>query len=188
MPTTETDVTRLLQGWRAGDREAAERLMERVYDELRRLARRRLSGERAGHTLQPTALVHEAYMKLAGQRVDWRSRAHFFALAATAMRRILVSHARKRRAAKRGGGALTLTLDEGLAGGGERDLDLLALDRALAGLAALDPRQARIVELRYFAGLTIEETAEAVGVSPATVKLDWQMARAWLHRELGEGG
>lgn len=188
VPATDSDVTRLLQGWRAGDRQARDRLMERVYGELHRLARGHLSRERPGHTLQATALVHEAYFRLVDQkRVEWQNRAHFFAIAATCMRRVLVSYARQRRAAKRGGDALTLTLDEGLAPAGQRDLDLLALDDALSALAEIDPRQSRIVELRYFAGLTIEETAEALGISPATVKLDWKLARAWLHRELSEG-
>jgi RNA polymerase sigma factor (TIGR02999 family) len=185
VPTKATEVTRLLRDWRAGDEEALERLLPRVYDELRRLARAYLARERPGHTLQPTALVHEAYLRLVDQtRVDWQNRAHFFAIAATSMRRILVSHARRRHAAKRGGAALTLTLDEGLAAAGERDVDLVALDEALAALERLDPRQARIVELRFFAGLTIEETATALEVSPATVKLDWKLARAWLFREL----
>jgi len=202
-----TDLTDLLEEWRAGDQEALERLMPRVYDELRRLARHYLARERPGHTLQATALVHEAYLRLLDQkRVRWQSRAHFFALAATSMRRILTNHARDRRAAKRGGGALTLTLDEALvatpapaAGGGSgpgevagawagvRGVDLIALDDALEALAALDPRQARVVELRFFAGLTIDETAEVLGISPATVKLDWKLARAWLFRELASG-
>jgi len=182
-----SDVTRLLQDWRQGDEEARERLISQVYDDLRRLARGQLARERSGHTLQPTALVHEAYLRLIDQdRVQWQNRAHFFALAATMMRRILVSHARKKHAAKRGGDAVPVTLDEALdADRPGPAVDVVALDEALEALADLDRRQARIVELRFFGGLTIRETAEVLDVSPATVKLDWQMARAWLYRELG---
>jgi RNA polymerase sigma factor (TIGR02999 family) len=183
-----TSVTRLLRDWRSGDPAALERLLPLLYDELRRLARAQLAGERRDHTLQPTALVHEAYLRLAGYAgVDWQSRAHFLALAATTMRRILVSHARQRLASKRGGGRLTVTLGEQAAVAAERNTDLMALDEALTELARLDPRQGRVVELRYFAGLTIEETAAVVEVSPATVKNDWKMARAWLFNRL-EGG
>jgi RNA polymerase sigma factor (TIGR02999 family) len=163
--------------------------MPLVYDRLRQLARRHLARERAGHTLQPTALVHEAYLRLAGHhRIQWQDRGHFLALAATTMRRVLVSHARGRLAEKRGGGGAALSLDDVPAPAVERAEELVALDDALEALAAFDPRQARVVELRYFGGLTVEETAAALGVSPATVKLDWSLARAWLRRELTEGG
>jgi RNA polymerase sigma factor (TIGR02999 family) len=156
-----------------------------VYAELRRLARGQLRGERRGHTLAPTALVHEACLRLLGERrIDWQDRAHFLAVTANLMRRILVSYARRHRAAKRGGGAaVTLHDDDARAEG--RDVDLIALSDSLAKLEALDARQARVVELRYFAGMTIEETAEVLAVSPATVKIDWSLARAWLLRELG---
>ena len=179
-----TDVTAILQEWRQGSPEALERLMEIVYAELRRLAAQYLSRERSGHTLQPTALVHEAYVRLVDQRVPWESRAHFFGVAAQMMRRVLVDHARSRRAEKRGGDSdrVTLSAAEGLAKTPE--IDLVALDAALEKLAALDPRQARIVELRYFGGLTNEETAEALGVSVATVKREWALARAWLKGKL----
>lgn len=183
-----TTVTQLLLDWRAGDDAALDRLLPLVYDDLHRLARGQFARERAGHTLQPTALVHEAYLRLVEiRRVDWQDRAHFLALAATTMRRILVSHARRRLAAKRGGAAVNVTLVEEVVGSGGPEVGLLALDEALGALAELDPRQARIVELRYFGGLTIEETAEALTVSPSTVKSDWQMARAWLYSQLGEG-
>lgn len=186
MTSSTENVTRLLSAWQAGDEEALERLLPLVYDDLRRIADRRLAGERAGHTLQATALVHEAYLRLVDHdRIQWQGRAHFLALAATTMRRILVDHARKQRAAKRGGDAVTLTLDEDLAGGREPEVDLVALDQALERLAAEEPRQARVVELRFFGGLTVRETAEVLDVSPATVKLDWSVARAWLFRELG---
>jgi RNA polymerase sigma factor (TIGR02999 family) len=155
-----------------------------VYDELRRLARRYLQQERPGHTLQSTALVHEAYLRLVDQNVSWQNRAHFFGIAAQMMRRILVDHARSRSAAKRGDGACRVTLDEGLVALAERDLDLVALDAALTNLAKIDPQQAKIVELRFFAGLSIEDTSEALHISPATVKRDWAMAKAWLHREM----
>lgn len=179
-----TSVTELLGAWRAGDREAEERLVAAVYGDLRRIARGALARERSGHTLQPTALAHEAYLDLAEQRrAAWQGRGHFLSVAALAMRRILVSHARRRAAGKRGGGALRVTLPQDLAAV-EAEVDLVALDAALDALAALDPRQARVVELRYFGGLTIEETAAALGVSPATVKVDWSMARAWLRRRL----
>jgi RNA polymerase sigma factor (TIGR02999 family) len=156
-----------------------------VYDELRRLAGRYLRAEDVGHTLQPTALVHEAYLRLVGQRnVDWRNRAQFLGIAAEMMRRILVNHAVARRTAKRGGGAPRIALDETLRVLEADDVDLLALDGALGALAAVDARASRVVELRFFGGLGIEETAEVLGVSPATVKRDWTVARAWLRREL----
>ena len=186
------DVTGLLVAWSKGDRAALDELLPVVYAELRRQARRALRREAAGHTLQPTALVHEAYLKLVDQRPDrWQGRAQFFGVAARCMRQVLVDAARTRRAAKRGGGARAITLGdaEGLvaapSGGGEAaGDDVLALDEALTRLAALDPDQARIVELRYFAGLSIEESAAALGISPATLKRRWALARAWLLREL----
>jgi len=178
------EVTALLRDWSGGDQRALERLLPLVYGELRKLAASYMRRERSDHTLQPTALVHEAYLRLVDQRaVDWRNRAHFFGIAARMMRRILVDHARRRQAAKRDGAAYRISgsadSDEA-----ERDPDLLALDVALDGLEALDPRQARIIELRFFGGLTVEETAEVAGISTATVKREWQTARAWLAREL----
>jgi RNA polymerase sigma factor (TIGR02999 family) len=169
-----------------GDKPALETLLPLVYGELRRLAAHYLRGERPGQTLQPTALVHEAYMRLLKDRPErWQNRAHFSAIAAHAMRQILIERARARDALKRGGGQPRVTFDEGLrAAAPERSIDIVALDAALDRLAALDPGQARIVELRFFGGLSIEETAEAIGVSPATVKRHWALARAWLAREL----
>lgn len=184
------DVTGLLLAWGTGDAGAGERLLPAVYDELRRQAGRAMRREGDAHTLQATALVHEAYLRLVDQnRVAWRNRAHFFAIAAQMMRRVLVDHARTRLAAKRGGQLHRVTLGDVGAGAeqGDGDVDLLALHDALDQLAVLDPRQARLVELRYFGGLGIEETAEALGVSPATVKRDWAVARAWLRRELASG-
>jgi len=181
------DVTGLLLAWGRGDQSAADRLVPAVYEELRRQAERAMRREGSEHTLQATALVHESYLRLVDQRrVEWRNRAHFFAIAATVMRRILVDHARARLTAKRGGGLVPITLAGAAHGGAQEtdDVDLLALHEALERLAALDADQARLVELRYFGGLTIEETAEALGVSPATVKREWALARAWLRREL----
>jgi len=178
-------VTELLRAWHGGDEAARDRLVPLVYGELQRLARAQFGRERDGHTLQPTALVHEAWLRLMGhQDMAWQGRTHFFALAATTMRRILISHARRHRAAKRGQGGVAVTLCEDHAVAKPRDVDLLALDAALTALGMIDSRQCRVVELRYFGGLTIEETAVALGVSPATVKLDWSLARAWLFREL----
>jgi RNA polymerase sigma factor (TIGR02999 family) len=183
------DVTQILQEASGGDKNAPARLMPLVYDELRRLANHYLRQERADHTLQPTALVHEAYLKLIDQsRVDWQNRAHFFGVAAQSMRRILVDHARGHQASKRGGSQQKIALDEAVDYSQPRDLDLVALDDALKTLARMDERQSRIVELRFFGGLTIEETAEALGVSPATVKVDWNMAKAWLRREISKTG
>jgi RNA polymerase sigma-70 factor (ECF subfamily) len=183
------DVTQLLQNWSLGDHSAGEALMASVYAELHRQAARAMGREAPEHTLQATALVSEAYLRLIDQRrVQWRNRAHFFGVAAQLMRRILVDHARGRLAEKRGGGARQLTLGDADAARDEPNdagVDVLALHEALERLAALDPDQARIVELRYFGGMTIEDTAEALGVSPATVKRDWAVARAWLRRELG---
>ncbi len=183
-------VTTALAEWGRGDTGAAERLLELIYPELHRIAERQMRRERAGHTLQPTALVHEAYLKLVDQsHVDWRNRAHFLGVAAQAMRRLLVDHARGRDRDKRGGGATLLELDSaageaGLAVAG-RSVDLLALDQALERLAVLDPAQARLVELRFFGGLSVEEAAEALGVSTATAGRDFRSARAFLARELG---
>ena len=180
------DITQMLIDWSNGDRAALDRLIPVVYAELRRQAARHLRRERQGHTLQTTDLIHETYLRLVDQReVRWQSRAHFFAVAAQLMRRILVDHARRRRRAKRGGPAARLPLEEALVIAAEKsDVDLLALDEALERLAAVNARQSRIVELRYFSGLSIEETAEALGVSPTTVKDDWSVAKAWLYREL----
>jgi RNA polymerase sigma factor (TIGR02999 family) len=181
----ERDITGLLRAWSAGDARAPDRLFPAVYAELRRQARRRMGREHAGHTLQTTALVHEAYLRLVDQRhAGWESRTQFFAVAAQVMRRVLVDHARARGAARRGGTAVTVALADDAAAAPERDADVLALDEALARLATFDPRQARVVELRYFAGLGIDEAAEVLGVSRATANRDWAMARAWLRREL----
>jgi len=186
-----TDITGLLMAWRAGDEGALNDLLPIVYGELRRQARHVLRREVAGHTLQPTALVHEAYLRLIDQRrAHWESRTQFFAVAAQMMRRILVDHARTRRRAKRGGGATQVTLPDVSAGEGPRAdgdamrVDTLDLDEALTRFAVLDPNKARLVELRYFAGLSIPESAAALGVSPATVGREWAVARAWLRREL----
>jgi RNA polymerase sigma factor (TIGR02999 family) len=182
---SSNQVTQLLVRWREGDREALEELMPLVYDELRCLAHHYLRQERADHTLQSTALVHEAYLRLAGQSPpQWQNRAHFFGIAAHVMRQILVEYARGRSAAKRGGNACRLTLDEALELPQPVDVDVLALDKALTELSEFDPQQSRIVELRFFAGLTIEDTSEVLGVSPATVKRDWVTARAWLYRAM----
>ena len=183
--TSQHEITRLLADWSNGDRGALEKLTPLVYDELRRLAGRYLRQERVGHTLQSTALVHEAFLKLVGQNnVRWQNRAHFFGIAAQMIRRILVDYARARQAGKRGSGAEKLSLDEAIALPGAPDLDLLALDDALEGLAKIDERQSRLVELRFFAGLTLEETAEVLQMSIATAKRDWVSAKAWLSREI----
>ncbi|MBI1762242.1 MAG: sigma-70 family RNA polymerase sigma factor [Acidobacteria bacterium] len=180
-----TDVTQLLLDWNAGDQAALAELMPLVYAELRQIAARQLRRERHEHTLQPTALVHEAWLRLVQtKRLTWQNRAHFLGVAAELMRRILVDHARRRSAGIRGGGETRLALDEALDVAQPREVALLALDDALTSLAALDPRQSRIVELKYFGGLEIDEIAEVLGISPATVKRDWQWARAWLHREI----
>jgi RNA polymerase sigma factor (TIGR02999 family) len=184
MSAADPGVTRLLVQWTEGNRQAMEDLLPLVYDELRRLARSYLSKERPGHTLQSTALVHEAYMRLVDQNVSWQSRAHFFGIAAQMMRRILVDHARNKNAAKRGDGAYKVTLDEGLVAAEDRDINILALDEALTKLATMDAQQSQIVELRFFAGLSIEDTSEVLKISPATVKRDWAMAKAWLYREM----
>lgn len=185
MSATSQSVTRLLAEWSNGDRDALEKLAPLVYSELHRLASLYLRRERRDHTLQSTALVHEAWIRLIDQQhINWQSRAQFFGIAAQMIRRILIDHARNRQAAKRGDGALKLSLDEALAAPDRRDLDLVALDDALTDLARLDPAQARLVELRFFAGLSIEESAQVLGISPATVKREWAAAKAWLFREL----
>ena len=182
---SRSDVTHLLQAWSAGNRDALDELMPVVYAELHRLASARLRGERTDHTLQATALVNEAYMRLVDQtRVRWQNRAHFFGTAAGLMRRILIDHARERRAAKRGGGATRVELDEALGVAEARDIDVLALDTALQRLERLDTRQCRLVVLRFFGGLTIDEVAEVSELSPATVKREWATAKLWLRREL----
>lgn len=185
MASESDNVTRLLLDWSGGNQQALEELAPLIYNELRRLAHNFLYRERPGHTLQTTALVHEAYLKLIDQRdVRWQNRAHFFAIAAQAMRRILIDSARRHTAAKRGGPGEKLSLDEAANIALEPDSNLLDLEKALNELAKIDPQQSHIVELRYFGGLTIEETAEVISVSPATVKREWAMARAWLHQEL----
>jgi RNA polymerase sigma factor (TIGR02999 family) len=184
----EQDVTKLLIRWSEGNKAAFEELLPLVYSELRKVAARYISRERQNHTLQGTALVHEAYMRLIDQsRVHWQNRTHFYAVAAQMIRRILVDHARGHLTAKRGGGAFKLSLDDAIGEPQGRDLDLVALDDALSGLAQFDEQQAKVVELRFFAGLSIEETAAALGISPATVKRDWAAARAYLFRELQRG-
>jgi RNA polymerase sigma factor (TIGR02999 family) len=178
-------VTELLVRWGEGDGAAGEVLIPLVYDELRRVARHFLASQRPDHTLQSAALVHEAYLRLVGnRRMDWQNRQHFFAVAAQSMRQILVDHARQHGAVKRGGTSVTLTLDEAVALPQLRRVDVVALDDALKSLAKLDAKQSQLVELRFFGGLTIEETARVMGSSPATIKREWATARAWLYAEL----
>ncbi|MGE0129752.1 MAG: sigma-70 family RNA polymerase sigma factor [Blastocatellales bacterium] len=185
MTSTPEQITRMLIAWNQGDESARDELMPLIYDELRRLARARLRRERINHTLQPTALVHEAFLRLVDQsKVNWQNRAHFFGAAARLMRQILINHAEARRAAKRGGEAERISLNDVDRFKVEEEIDLVALNEALKRLERIDPRQGRIVEMRYFSGLAIEEIAEALGVSPATVKREWSAARAWLRREL----
>jgi len=180
-----SEVSRLLKDWREGDCEAMERLIPIVYAELRRLAAHYLRAERPDHTLQPTALVHEAYLRLVAHgRRDWQNRAHFFAVAAETMRALLVDHARARLAVRRGGGMTRVELAAGAAAGPGESPDILALDAALERLARRDARQARVVELRYFGGLSNEEVAQVLGISERTVKREWALARAWLYAEL----
>lgn len=179
--TNRPDVTGLLRDARKGDEGALNELLPLVYDELRRVAANQLRAERSDHTLQATALVHEAYLRLLEQKeVDWQNRVHFFSIAAEMMRRILVNYAIQRNAKKRGDGATKIALDEAISFSKEKELDLVVLDETLNELARLDPAQARIVELRFFAGLTIEETAQALGVSDSTVKREWRSAKAWI--------
>ena len=179
-------VTRLLAGWTDGDEAALQELLPIVHGELRRLARRQMVGERPGHVLQPTALVNEAYVRLVDlKQMRWQNRAHFFAMAARLMRRILVDFARSRDYQKRGGGLQQVSFAESLAVSNEQPLDLVALDEALAVLATVDARKSRVVELRFFGGLSVEETAEILKISCETVKRDWKFAKKWLLRELG---
>ena len=179
------EVTQLLIAWSNGDQEALDKLVPLIYDELRRIARRYMKREPAGHTLQTTALVNEAYLRLIEQKgMKWQNRAHFFAISAQLMRRILVSMARARYANKRGGEARQVSLDEALVISEDRAAELVALDEAMNELAALDPRRSRVVELRYFGGLSVEETAEVLKISPETVMREWKRAKAWLYTEL----
>ena len=185
MPESQGDITALLTQLQAGNRDAESKLVPLVYDELRRLAGRYMRRERFDHTLQPTALVHEAYLRLIGRRnVQWQNRSHFFGVAAQMMRRILVDHARTKKAEKRGGNEPKIPLNESFAFTDEKSADLLALDEALTRLSQRDPRQAKVVELRFFAGMSEEETAEVLDVSTRTVKRDWTSARAWLYKEI----
>lgn len=181
----QSPVTELLRAWSGGDEAALGALLPLVEAELRRLARGYMARERVGHTLQTTALVNEAFMRLVGARqVSWKDRAHFLGIAARLMRRVLVDHARKRGVQKRGGGGYNVSLDEGMAVSPAPDFNLLALDRALESLAAVDERKSRVIEMRFFGGMTVEETAEALHVSPDTVKRDWRLAKLWLLKEL----
>jgi RNA polymerase sigma factor (TIGR02999 family) len=184
----ELPITQMLLDWSGGDREALERMMPIVYGELHRLAHRYMNRERAGHTLQTSALVNEAYLRLIDQRsVKWHNRTHFFAIAAQMMRRILVDHARGRQYAKRGAGAVHVSLDHADLRSNGPAAEVVALDEALTKLESMDPQQARVVELRFFGGLTIKETAEALGLSVDMVKREWSTAKAWLYREIGGG-
>ena len=184
-PRRTAQVTALLLAWGQGDRAALDELVPHVHRELRRLARHFLAGERPGHSLQPTALVNEAYLRLVDlHAMKWESRTQFFAISARVMRRILVDHARAKLYKKRGGGAKKVTLVDDLAAGIERGADLVALDDALQALSRLDPRRGQVVELRFFGGLTVEETAGVLGVSPQTVMRDWKLAKVWLMRQL----
>jgi len=183
------NVTEMLRHWSDGDRQAQEQLFRAVYNELHRQAARYLRHENPGFTLQTSDLIHEAYFRLVDQRdVQWQNRLHFFAIAAQQMRRILVDHARQRQAAKRGGSDIRLPLDEAIGVSSGQDLDFVALDEALTRLAAIDLQQSRVVELRFFSGLSVEETAKVLDVSERTVKRDWHVAKAWLRRELSRGG
>ena len=182
------DVTGLLLSWRQGDAGALDRLVPLMYDELRRVARRHLRREPPGHSLQATALVHEVYLRLVDvDRMTLKSRTHFFAVAARLMRQILVDHARRKRAGKRGGGVTMMSLDEVSPAAQTSNVDVLALDQALDALSSFDPQQCRVVELRFFAGLNIDEAAEALGISTATVEREWAMAKAWLYQRLSVG-
>ena len=189
MTPSPQEVTQLLNDWTNGSQAARDELMPLVYEELRRLAHRHMGRERPGHTLQTSGLVNEAFLRLVDQtNVHWKNRAHFFAIAAQIMRRILVDYARSRRYAKRGGGARQVSLNEALIVSEGRSAEVVALDDALKGLAAIDQRKSQIVELRFFGGLSIEETAEVLGVSPGTVMRDWTLAKAWLRKEMTADG
>jgi len=189
MPTmSPQEVTQLLADWGKGDRSALDKLLPLVLAELRRIARRQMNQERPGHTLQATALVNEAYLKLAGQQgFEWQNRAHFFAVAAQVMRHILIDHARAHARDKRGGGAIQVSLDEAAVLAEDQAEHFIALDEALRSLELVDPQKSKIVELRYFGGLSIEETADVLNISPRTVRREWQRAKAWLYRMIAEG-
>jgi RNA polymerase sigma factor (TIGR02999 family) len=187
--TSGDNLTELLQEWREGDKAALDRLTLMVYDELRRIAHRYVQRERHGHTLQTTALVNEAYLRLAGQqKVDWQNRAHFFAVTAQVMRHILIDHARRRRYAKHGGEIQQVPMEDASVMSEQRAAELIALDEALDELAKLDERKGRVVELRYFGGLSLEETAEVLDISLMTVRRDWRAAKAWLYRRMSDKG
>jgi RNA polymerase sigma factor (TIGR02999 family) len=186
-PEPSQGLTELLNAWSLGDLSARERLFPLVYDQLRRMAARKLKGERVGHTLQRTALVHEAFLRLADNRMAWKDRRHFYAVAAEAMRRVLIDHARARRRLKRGAGTGPLALDETLALSPSLDDQVIELSHALDDLRMLDARQAEVVDLRFFAGLSVDETALALEVSRATIKREWSVARMWLHHRMSKG-
>ena len=187
MATASTDVTQLLKDWSGGDQAAVDKLMPLVYEELRRLAHQYMRREKPGHTLQTSALVNEAYVRLVDQsKIQWEGRAHFFGIAARLMRQILVDQARRKNFAKRGGGAIRVSLDSGTAIAQEQSANIMALDDALRTLEQTDPRKSQIVELRFFGGMSIEETAEALNVSPGTVMREWTFARAWLRNEMSQ--
>jgi RNA polymerase sigma-70 factor, ECF subfamily len=186
--TPQQNVTQLLRAWSQGDKSVLDELYQLVYDELHRLAHRYMRRENAGHTLQTTALVNEAYLRLADSKdLNFHDRAHFFAVSANVMRRILIDEARKRQSERRGGDNLMLAIDEALDSEKQEDLDLIALDLALQGLAKVNDRQSKVVELRYFGGLSVDETASVLGVGPDTVMRDWRFAKAWLKREMVRG-
>ncbi|HYL99269.1 MAG TPA: sigma-70 family RNA polymerase sigma factor [Blastocatellia bacterium] len=185
---SSNQVTQLLVDWGNGDKDALDKLVPIVYQELRKLARHYMRGERAGHTLETTALVNEAYLRLVDyNRMQWQNRAHFFAVSAQVMRRILIDHARSHLYQKRGGGAIKVSLSNAAGLTEQRASELVAVDTALEQLAAMDPRKSRIVELRFFGGLSVEETAEVLGISTPTVQREWRKARAWLHKTIDEG-
>jgi len=189
MPALPQEITQLLMNWSQGDKAALDQLVPLVYPELRRLAKRHMNREDPAHTLQTSALINEAYLKLVDQQdVEWQNRAHFFAVAAQVMRHILVDHARTRNYAKRGGGAPKLPLDEAAALTEQRAGELIALDDALRELAALDERKSQIIELRFFGGLSLEETAQVIKISPSTVQREWRAAKAWLHHTMTNRG
>jgi RNA polymerase sigma-70 factor, ECF subfamily len=187
MPEVSSGVTRLLAAARRGDEAALNQLVAELYEQLHRLAKRHMASQRPGHSLQSADLVNEAYLKLVNlKQTDWKDRIHFVAVASRAMRSVLVDYARRRASTKRGGNPIRVTLDEGAQVSEQKTAEVVAVDEALSRLAALDPRKSRLVELRYFGGLTVEESADLVGLSPSTVKREWRWARAWLYRELGE--
>ena len=188
MTPSPKDVSRLLEEWSNGNQTALDELVPLVYEELHRMAKRHLGRERPDHTLQTTALVNEVYLRLIDQKnVRWQNRAHFFAIAARLMRRILIDHARAHHYAKRGGAAIKVTLGKAIDVSKQRTAELVSLDDAMTALATVDPRKSQVVELRFFGGMSVEETAEVLGVSPVTVMRDWSTAKAWLHREMAKG-